>query len=90
MFDGNQDSDTIVQNKLSPPVTARYIRLVPFEWKNKISMRMEIYGCPGIFYNQQIKLVVVVQVVVGISMKVGSLVSTQEARVAFGCASSNV
>ena len=49
MFDGNEDSDTVVFNKLSRPITARYIRLLPIEWHNHISMRIEIYGCPGIF-----------------------------------------
>jgi len=38
----------VVYNKLIPPITARYIRLLPVEWKNHISMRMELYGCPGI------------------------------------------
>ncbi|PFX33163.1 Neuropilin-2 [Stylophora pistillata] len=47
VFDGNQDSDTVVYNKLTSPITARYIRLIPTTWNNHISMRMELYGCPG-------------------------------------------
>ena len=47
MFDGNDDSDTIVYNILNPPFTARYIRVVPVEWHTRISMRLEIYGCAG-------------------------------------------
>ena len=50
VFEGNEDSDTVVLNKLSQPITARYIRLLPIEWHNHISMRIEIYGCPGIFF----------------------------------------
>ena len=47
MFDGNQDRDTVVYNRLSPPVTTLFIRVSPREWHNHISMRIEIYGCPG-------------------------------------------
>ncbi|XP_078352588.1 uncharacterized protein LOC144637397 isoform X1 [Oculina patagonica] len=47
VFTGNQDSDTVVYNKLSPPITARYVRLRPVAWNNHISMRMELYGCQG-------------------------------------------
>lgn len=50
VFEGNEDSDTVVFNKLSQPITARYIRLLPIEWHNHISMRIEIYGCPGIIF----------------------------------------
>lgn len=49
MFDGNDDSATVVYNNLNPPFTARFVRIVPVEWHNYISMRLEIYGCPGIF-----------------------------------------
>ena len=31
---------------------ARYIRFIPIEWHNHISMRVEIYGCPGVLYLQ--------------------------------------
>ncbi|XP_066019015.1 uncharacterized protein [Pocillopora verrucosa] len=47
VFDGNRDSDTVVYNKLTSPITARYIRLKPMTWNNHISMRMDLYGCPG-------------------------------------------
>ena len=50
VFEANEDSDTVVLNKLSQPITASYIRLLPIEWHNHISMRIEIYGCPGIFF----------------------------------------
>ena len=46
-FDGNQESDTVVYNKLRRPVVTRYIRVIPTHWNNRISMRIELYGCPG-------------------------------------------
>jgi len=45
IFTANSDRDTIVYNVVSPPITARYIRIVPRAFLNHISMRMEIYGC---------------------------------------------
>lgn len=47
---GNHDSETVVYNVLVPPITARLIRVLPVEWHSQISMRLEIYGCPGINY----------------------------------------
>ena len=47
VFKGNKDSDTAVYNTLTPAVITRYIRFKPVEWHNRISMRIEIYGCPG-------------------------------------------
>ena len=35
-------------NILKPPITAHFIRILPLEWHNHISLRIEIYGCPGI------------------------------------------
>ena len=34
-------------NRLNEPILARYIRIVPVEWLNHITMRLEIYGCQG-------------------------------------------
>ena len=48
MFNGNKDRDSIVYHKLNPPIQARYIRLRPTAWYGHISLRMELYGCPGI------------------------------------------
>ena len=47
VFEGNQDSDTVVYHALTPPITARFIRLLPVDWHNHISLRTEFYGCPG-------------------------------------------
>ena len=48
MFNGNTDSETVVYNKLPISIKTRFIRLLPMQWKNQISMRIEVYGCPGI------------------------------------------
>ena len=48
VFLANKDSNTIVYNILNPPITTRFIRIKPMEWRGRISMRTEIYGCPGI------------------------------------------
>ena len=47
IFYANHDSETVVYNVLAPPITARLIRILPVEWHNQISMRLEVYGCPG-------------------------------------------
>jgi len=47
VFDGNEDSDSIVYHKLNPPIQASYIRLRPTGWSIHISLRMELYGCFG-------------------------------------------
>jgi len=36
-----------VSNTLNPPITAVFIRILPEEWNVRISMRIELYGCPG-------------------------------------------
>lgn len=48
MFDGNQESGTVVYNKLRRPIVTSYIRFIPTHWNNRISMRIELFGCPGI------------------------------------------
>ena len=47
IFPGNGDSETAVFNILKPPITARYIRILPIAWYKNIAMRIEIYGCTG-------------------------------------------
>ena len=44
-FDGNIDQNSVVYHDLNPPITARYIRFLPVEWNDEISMRVELYGC---------------------------------------------
>jgi hypothetical protein len=42
-FVGNSDSSSIVKKSLPAPLTARAVRIVPFQWVNHISMRAEVY-----------------------------------------------
>ncbi|CAH3188260.1 unnamed protein product, partial [Porites lobata] len=44
VFTGNDDSDTVVYNALSPPVTTMFVRVLPIAWNSRISMRIELYG----------------------------------------------
>ncbi|XP_045526116.1 neurexin-4 isoform X1 [Pieris brassicae] len=45
MFGGNHDGNTIVKNEFEVPIIAQYIRINPMRWRDKISMRVELYGC---------------------------------------------
>ncbi|XP_072170354.1 uncharacterized protein [Diadema setosum] len=44
IFPGNTDRNSLVVNTLSMPVTARYVRILPFTWYGHISMRFELLG----------------------------------------------
>lgn len=46
-FAGNKDRHTIVFHKLRA-FFARFIRILPRSWHGHVSMRTELYGCPGI------------------------------------------
>ncbi|XP_028412003.1 EGF-like repeat and discoidin I-like domain-containing protein 3 [Dendronephthya gigantea] len=46
-FDGNSDRNSIVQNPLIPPISARFIRIHPTSSFGHMSMRVEFYGCPA-------------------------------------------
>ncbi|XP_072939887.1 neurexin-4 [Epargyreus clarus] len=45
MFEGNHDGNTVVRNEFEVPIIAQYIRINPMRWRDKISMRVELYGC---------------------------------------------
>ena len=44
-FAANNDEDSIVKYDLIPPVTAKYIRIIPESWHDYIALRVEFYGC---------------------------------------------
>jgi len=46
-FLANTDQHTVVYHVLIPPIMARYIRFKILTWHGHISMRAEVYGCPG-------------------------------------------
>ncbi|XP_041663114.1 contactin-associated protein-like 5 [Cheilinus undulatus] len=47
VFVGNVNSDSVVQNKLSPSLRTRFLRFVPLDWNpgGGIGLRVEVYGC---------------------------------------------
>lgn len=45
IFQGNVDNNTHRKNVFEPPFYARYVRVVPWEWHERITLRMELLGC---------------------------------------------
>ncbi|XP_044727167.1 neurexin-4 isoform X2 [Chrysoperla carnea] len=45
MFKGNIDGDKIRKNEFEVPIIAQWIRINPTRWRNRISMRVELFGC---------------------------------------------
>lgn len=45
MFKGNKDGDTVKSNKFEVPIIAQWIRINPTRWRDRISLRVELYGC---------------------------------------------
>ncbi|XP_078366665.1 protocadherin Fat 4-like [Oculina patagonica] len=45
VFVGNTDGDSTTTNRVLPPFHARYVRVHPQAWNNRICMRLELYGC---------------------------------------------
>lgn len=47
IFLGNFDPDLVHKYYLPTPIIARALRLHPVTWQGAISLRWELYGCPG-------------------------------------------
>ena len=45
LFDANYDGFQEARNKFDQPIIARYVRINPTRWADKIAMRVELYGC---------------------------------------------
>ncbi|CAD7082270.1 unnamed protein product [Hermetia illucens] len=45
MFKGNKDSDSIQYNVFDVPIIAQWVRINPTRWQDRISLRVELYGC---------------------------------------------
>uniref|UniRef100_A0A3P9N9A7 EGF like repeats and discoidin domains 3 n=3 Tax=Poecilia reticulata TaxID=8081 RepID=A0A3P9N9A7_POERE len=45
VFQGNFDNDTHRKNVIDPPVYARFVRILPWSWYGRITLRVEILGC---------------------------------------------
>ncbi|KAM9719891.1 contactin-associated protein-like 5 [Menidia menidia] len=46
-FSGNQNSEAVVQTRISPPLRTRFLRFVPLDWNPSgwMGMRVEAFGC---------------------------------------------
>ena len=56
--------DTVVYNRINPPITTRFIRLQPVQWNNVIAIRMEVYGCPGMLGLFLVQLYIIIHIFV--------------------------
>lgn len=45
MFKGNSGADSIKFNVFEVPIIAQWVRINPTRWRDRISMRAELYGC---------------------------------------------
>ncbi|XP_067114807.1 EGF-like repeat and discoidin I-like domain-containing protein 3 [Osmerus mordax] len=45
VFQGNLDNNTHRKNVIEPPIYGRFLRLVPWSWYGRITVRMELLGC---------------------------------------------
>nr|XP_045004171.1 discoidin, CUB and LCCL domain-containing protein 2 [Jaculus jaculus] len=45
VFQGNRDYHQDVRNNFLPPIIARFIRVNPTQWQQKIALKMELLGC---------------------------------------------
>lgn len=45
VFEANQDQNTVAENEIDPPIVAAMVRLHPTSFHEKISMRVELFGC---------------------------------------------
>ncbi|CAL1594873.1 unnamed protein product [Knipowitschia caucasica] len=45
VFAGNIDNNVHHQNRLDPALFCRYVRVLPWDWHGRISLRLELLGC---------------------------------------------
>jgi contactin associated protein-like 2 len=45
LFIANEDGDYVVRNDFEQPIIAQWVRINPTRWADRISLRMELYGC---------------------------------------------
>ncbi|KAF5892529.1 lactadherin-like isoform X2 [Clarias magur] len=45
IFPGNSDNNVHKKNIFDPPFNARFVRVFPWEWHERITLRMELLGC---------------------------------------------
>jgi hypothetical protein len=44
-FDGNTDTNTVVENEFQTEVRAQNVRIDPTDWNNYVAMRFDLGGC---------------------------------------------
>ena len=45
LFTGNVDGDYVARNNFEQPIIAQWLRINPTRWQDRISLRVEVYGC---------------------------------------------
>ncbi|XP_041074369.1 lactadherin-like isoform X2 [Polyodon spathula] len=45
VFQGNVDNNSHKKNIFEPPFFARFVRIIPWTWHERITLRMELLGC---------------------------------------------
>ncbi|KAM4796369.1 discoidin, CUB and LCCL domain-containing protein 2 [Rhinophrynus dorsalis] len=45
VFQGNSDYNQEVRNNFIPPIVARFVKIYPLQWNQKIAMKVELLGC---------------------------------------------
>lgn len=45
IFPGNWDNHSHKKNLFETPILARYVRVLPVAWHNRIALRLELLGC---------------------------------------------
>uniref|UniRef100_A0A8C6Z8G9 Discoidin, CUB and LCCL domain containing 1 n=1 Tax=Nothoprocta perdicaria TaxID=30464 RepID=A0A8C6Z8G9_NOTPE len=45
VFQGNSNAGDIVRNNFIPPIVARYVRVIPQTWNQRIALKLELLGC---------------------------------------------
>lgn len=45
IFPGNSDNNVHKKNIFEPPFYGRYVRILPWEWHERITLRIELLGC---------------------------------------------
>lgn len=45
IFPGNSDNNVHKKNLFEPPLFARFVRILPWEWHERITLRVELLGC---------------------------------------------
>lgn len=45
MFKGNVNPDDVQKNIFEVPIIAQWIKINPTRWRDRISLRLELYGC---------------------------------------------